>query len=626
MLKPKKVARTFSIGERANDERKRDALNARVFTSAHTAVGVAVQALLSRLQVYLAVEEDDNGKLQRADLWLPISPRQEESARQLVAQARPTAPPDKGAKEAARPQYRNSYHMEEVAIRDGRLMVRCRVAERFVWQVGRGPFAGQWQHDIMLLDATRGLQGLLKSWVPIPWGDVPSALRAGACQQAAQQFNSYLALRAQTGRNSPTVSFPSLAERDPAQRKDSWEKTLGRVVTGTHPFVYARAREMAPEKYQEDDPRGDRKVNIDPDWVEFVASPFPRRQTLNFVKSDDIVVYRCRRDNRLYAALPLFTGVDDASPLGRLRQEQTLFWWQQYVETFEPLPAWTGQKLSRRRPLFLVQLESRNPDWMTQALSGRHGRAVSWSLVTEQAGTRGRRNRRQWKLDIVTFRHIDLVLRPHVLGIHFGVEPILWWCLMDGQRQVLACGSVPHNVILSEGLAQQLRLQEEQGKQRWVGDRRSRKELKRRTDEIARSIVELAAEHDANLALEQIEWVDKRFGSPEANRRHSMWNFSQLLDRITAKGLERCVGEQPEPVVTVCTVKDYILRYTCPGCGACRKAKEPVDQATTWREGNELRCRQCGYHGVVPDDHQAKLVGQLGVDALQRRQRAIEDH
>ncbi len=522
------VNRTLSIGLETDQGSQPASLVYRVLREAVTAVSIAVQRLLQQLSVTMRVQRDDTDALAAVDLFLPLTTEMEVRARSLIAKPRGVAKTDRGPKEAARPQYRNSYRMEEIINSDGVLHVRCRVAEAFTWQALGGAHKGQYQRAVDKIDSTIGLQGLLKSWVTIPWGAVPSSLRAGACQQAAQQFNSHVGLLA----SGLKASFPSLLDRDPVERERVWREALKRLVRGTHAFEYAKAREAHPGKYAPGDSRGDRLVNVDTDWLEFVFSPFPTRQALNLVKNDDVVIYTHEATGRLYAALPLFTGVDAESALGQLSCAEEVRWWRPVASQFTALPAWNGATLSPRRNLLVVPVQTRDPLRLTTMLSSQaaehsDGRRMNWSLITEGHGTRDRnRNQRQWTLHLATSRQVVPVIRPNVLGIHFGMEPILWWVVLDRSGSVLDQGVLQDNEILTTGLAKQLHLYEEQGKQRWVGRKRFAGELKRRTHDVACRIISLAVQFDANLSIESINWVDKQRGGALANRRHSLWNFS----------------------------------------------------------------------------------------------------
>lgn len=638
-VKPVVNMRTFNVGIRANEDRARDRLVAQVLTAAVTAAGEATRRLLELLWAREAIDRNRNGELQSVDLYLPLrSAERRARAEQLVAQARGVAPLEKGAEIAAKPQYKNSYRMEEILEREGQTVVRCRLAERYWWVAEGGAQKGQRMSRVDKINAKVGLQGLLKTWMSIDLSSVPTPLQAGVCQQAAQQFNSHIGLLAQDRKSS----FPSLLHRDPAERERQWRMSLSRLATSTHSLERQSAREVNPAKYSLDDPRGDRLVIVDPDWRIFAGSPRPERQPLLFVKQADVVVYWCRLDRRLYAAVPVFAGVGLHSSLAHLAERREMQWWKRVVqeqakerkrrpaarirEAFVPLGLWRGKRLSARRKVLLVHLETRDTRHIMKMLSGRGGRQINWCQISEKRGTRGRRrNRQQWVLHLATSREVMPRVRPNVLGVHFGTEPVLWWALMNAAGELLDEGSIEENEILTEGLRRQLRLQDEQGKQCWIGDKRFAKDLRRRTDEVAKQIVQLAVERDANLVLENIKWVEKRRGGPDLNRRHSMWNFSQLPHRVIWLGLERQLNRRSDPVVTVCKVSDFKLSHTCPSCGACRQSKQKPNKATTWRKGNVLHCRKCGYEGPVPDKSQAELLIRQGVVAAKKLRARLEE-
>ncbi len=617
-----------------------------------TAVGVAVQRALRLLEGYLTVERETDGRVRCADLVFPLSPRDIDRAKRNVAKPKAVAPAGTGPKALAQPGYRNSYRIEEIIARDGSSHARARIAEAFTWQASRGAAQGRWLRELDMIDAKIGLQQLIAGWIRPPLGDVPMRLRAGVCQQAAQQLLSHLGLL--NSRTASTVSFPSLDERHPDLRRQGWQNALAAVAGGLSPFPYMRARELDPSQYAPHDPRGDRLINLDPDWVAFVRTPDPTPLPLNFVGSNDVIVYERswheRRRNRaeeshhrLYVALPLFDDVDPSSPLGQLADHPKLSWWRNRLREFHPLPPWAGRELDATDPVLLVPLEYdpgrrlppeqrvhgqplRRPSRFQSAFSGFGDRRVNWSLLVQRQRRRGKpRAQTEWEIHFATSRVVSPSLRPNVLGVHFGVEPIIWWALVDQSGTILKEDHVAGNAILEEGLRQKLRLEQNyQGQLRWVGERRYSSELKRRTTEVASTIVALAAGNDANLALEDIRWVDKRTGGPDANRRFSLWNYGKLRDRISWQGLERQVGAdpdslRPDPVVTLRLVSDFILRHTCPSCGACRQAGETKGQAKTEREGDNLNCRSCSTVGPVSDDHQARLVARLGAERLRQR-------
>lgn len=595
-----------------------------------TVFGVAVQHVLGQLQELLQVtpESPEDAMLELANLYIPIISDQERT--QALARIRgvnrdgtlkqhPAVVEHPTSAAQARPWYANSYHMVELTGFHGRECVRCEAARRFFWRPNRGPLKDKLLSDVAMIDPTQGLQGLLKSWLKPDLSHIPSPLRAGVCQQAAQQLNSYLGLRAIGAANT---QYPSLLQRDPYLRSAQWRSHLERLLSSTHLLQQVSLRELDPDKYTEEDEKGDRLVLVDEDWRGFIRSPFPKRFPLNFVKSTDVVLYCYQPQDRLFAALPIFRGVPERSVLGRIAQHDELFWWHSQVERFAPLPFWAGRILVPNRDTLLMPISYHRRRSQRRAhherfrrfFTGIGDRRVCWSLVVERPVRRGGHTSMQRGLQMPTVREVAPNVRPHVLGIHFGTEPIAWWHLLDGRGHTVSTGRREGNEILNEALRKSLRLREEQKELRWVGGRKFEAELRRRTVDIARQIVQLAEECNANMALEVISWVRKSGGNPEINRRFSLWNYSQLLKRIRWQG-----HEWAEPVETIAEVSDYILRYTCPSCGACRKAKQKQEDADTWREADVLHCRKCGYEGMVPDDLQARLVAQHGLERLRAR-------
>lgn len=651
--KPQSVFRTFYAKLHVAGEGETLRQVRAVVTAVITAVGVAVQRTLKRLEERLVIACEPEGTIQSGDLFLPLLPDDEPRVAKLLAKPRGVPPDHASAKELARPRYCNSYHAEEVVEWQGQRCIRFRIAEPFTWQVS-SESKPRAIRELELINATIGMQQLIQSWLRPDLREVPCRLRPGVCQQVAQQLLSHLGLL--DSQTAETTSFPSCEERDPRRRLTIWNSALERVVQGAHPFLYQAARDLHLGRYAADDPRGDRLVNMDPDWVEFVRSPHPLPLPLNFVGSNDVVVYERRwcppgrrgrqcEGRRLYAALPVFEGVDPTSTLGQLSATPNLNWWRERCDEFTPLPVWHGQALMSDDPMLVVPLQydpdrralneqramghtARRPSRFQTAFLGLGGRRVNWSLLVQRMRRRGeRRAQPEWELHFATSRQVQPQLRPNVLGIHFGVNPILWWVLVTADGTLVQSGKLAGNEILDEGLRQKLRLEEGfQGKLRWVGERRYGADLRRRTAEVARQLVGLAAQTNANLALEEITWVDKRSGDSEANRRFSLWNYAALGDRIAWQGMERQVADdgelqRPDPVSVVARVSDYLLRFTCPQCGACRKAGEAKGSATTRREGDVLMCSRCEFRGVIPDDHQASLVATIGANRLRQRLR-----
>lgn len=637
-LKTRVVVRSFYAKFHTGGAGSVHALEREAIRTAVTAVGEAVRSILALLQEFSVVEKGEIGVL-NSDLVIPATEEMFRRAQALLLQPKYVPKPDSGPKTLAKPGYRNAYRLEDSFLRGGVRYLRFRIAERFSWIANRGSQAGKSFADLDCISA-KFFQQVIMSWLKPPaLANVPSALRAGACQQAAQQFLSNLGLLNET--SIPSTSFPSLEERDPDLRLTTWRAALAEVARRTDPFDYKPAREVDP-RFAPDDPRGERPVNVDLDWRVAVVSPIPRSLPLNFVGSDDVVLYRRRwveerRDdrggpkglNRIYAALPIFVGLAEEAPLAKLGQNPLLSWWRSRVNEFEPLPAWSGRRLKPKASVLVVALEYdpelrplkedreqgvtvRRPSRFISAFFGENGRKVNWSLVKAFRSRYSERHAEctEAELHFATSREVAPVLTDRVLGIHFHPEPVVSWVLADRAGNVLEEGTLQGNEILSAAIAEKLRLEEMQGELRWVGAQKFGEELERRTYAVAHNILGLLRAKGANLAMEEIVWVEKRRGGKNANLRFTLWNYSRLGTILEWLAAER------ESLATVAHVSDYVLRYTCPKCSACRKAKQSEEAADTLRKGEALSCRKCGFEGAVPHDHQARLVARLGAERL----------
>lgn len=595
---------------------------AKAFEEAITSVSVGIYSLLTIIQKCLALSQDDDG-LVCADLVLTCLPKDTERAKGNIAKVVPEPRPNrKGeitARTLAEPRYSNSYRLIEIFSDNGLDKIRFRLAERFQYEDARG----NKRQAITRLPA-QILQGMLRSWLKVDLSSVPKDLRDGVYQKAAEQLNSFIELVAG---QEQAPSFPSLLERNPTLRLESWKESLGRIAGNRQGFEYKSQRELNPSKFSSGDARGNRMVNVDPDWVNFSRSPFPRRFPGNFVRSDAVRVFWRRwaeratrgelQKERLYACIPLFAGVASDSSLGRLAEEEKLFWWQKHRDEFEALPAFGKVSLPKGNTAVLVPLEYYNPrsgrEPILESVLSDPRREVCWSLLVERPTLHrqrhGKKRRlydhgREWYLDFATATKVlETPKRPNVLGIHFQPEPMISWALAGPDRSILDRGQIPGNPVLSEALAKKLRLEEDQKGYRWVGDKKFRKQLKQRTYEVARSILDLAVQKNASLAIENISWVDKRSGNASENSRFSLWNFSDLAGLLKWLSMER-----PEYRIPVAEVSDYILHLTCPSCSACRKSGQLKGKADTWLEAGVLHCRKCGFEGKRTPSEMAEFV------------------
>lgn len=610
-----------------------------------TLVSSAVQSILLQLEDSLESDFNSENQLNWVDLFIPCKTRDLKRAFENVAKERRKAPTDKGDKENARPQYKNSYHLEEMIGRGDFNYLRFRIAEAFFWRASRGEVKGKLLRDLNMIDVTQGLQQVIMGWLRPELNHLPLASRAGVCQQAAQQLLSHIGLINKP--IQPKTTFPNLEIRDAAAVEERRLRLLEKLAGRTQPFEYKTARELKPGQYDETDKRGDRLVNVDPDWLAFIGDSEPRPLPVNFVKSSDIVVYRrewpagrqaeelkrnpqrgsqypvnrsraTRQTSRLYAALPLFKNVPPDSTLGRLARQEKLFWWRRHLAEFRVLPAWPDKRLSAKDPMLLVPLQYdppkiNKPSRFESVLSGLNGFEVNWSLLVQK----GYGLKAKWEIhfavsrQVADSRQVLLRRREKILGVHFGADQKIYWALINQTGgDIIQEGNLAMTV-LDEALQAKLKLEEVQDTLAWVGGQRFGAELKRQTYAVAKTIVQLAADLGANLALEEINFVDKKKGGPKANLRFSLWNYSNLARAIEDKGLDH-----NDPVPVAARISDYWLRFTCPVCGAVRKAKEEKGEETTIFQNGFLICRKCNFSGAVSDEAQARLTARLGAKRL----------
>jgi predicted RNA-binding Zn-ribbon protein involved in translation (DUF1610 family) len=580
-----------------------------------TASGQAKQALQALLQTLHHEERDENGNLLSASLLIPITSEKKQQDAQKLLEKPINQILDKGAKEAARPRYSNlSYHFTGFCEHEGQLCIRAETYRRFSW-LGAD---NQTYSDGETLDAKLGLQILLYSWVgfSLDWSAVPTLARAGVCQIAAQDYNSYLELLA----DGKKVSWASLEERDPELRVQTWRRSLLNLLLDLRPLATATLRDLYPADYDEDDPRGDRLVIIDPDFVNVARSPSAKRQAVNFVSSDSLILYYWPRDGRTYLALPAFQGVAATSPLGQIAHQSTPnpFWWHPYATEFLPVPLWPGKKLKAKPTHLLVPVEMRPPRRLQEWLSGKDGRKANWTLITERTGNRERRkNQSRWTLHLCTSREVTVTLRPNYMGVHWGEDGLLYYTVLSPTGSLLHQGTLQGDLALRTGLAEQDKLMVEQAQQLWAW-RTFGEKLERESVLISQNLIRLAAEHDANLSLEKVDWVDKSHGNRFANRRYSMWDYARTRKTIMYCGWERRVNNQDSPIHTVYEPRDFFLRFTCPHCGAIRTKGQTAENANTHYIGEQLHCRKCSFTGVLTGHDKSLLAAKIGLAAGQK--------
>ncbi len=628
----KKVSRTFSARLHVAGTGKLPVIVSSVLENVITACGTGMQEILRLAKLALELVKDDDGVV-RADLVFPCHKDDIYRAKKLLSRKIEVLYVDENlvsARERAMPRYANSYRLVALEDRDETQFLRFRLVERYGWG------EGEKRKSAHVALSAKFLQQVILSWMKPPLGHLSKVLRPGICQAAGQQILSHIGLVEEGSQTH--VSFPDIGERDPEIRFSNWQERLETVCTGN----------------------GDPKK---------LGSPFPGRMTGTFVQSADVVVYHRvwtdeheKPQERLYVALPVFHGVDPGSPLGKLTREHKLFWWRSRVGEFEELPAWQNAKrtnrLKEKANVLLVPLENDQIGHFKRALSGENGRKIGWSIISERRvvrpDRRGQKSRWQasrlsetnmpqtanwrvrhgkvlhkttdvlmqptaeWHIHFATAREVEVSERPNVLGVHFGQDKA-FWVLAEQSGNILEEGVLAHT-ILSVAEVATVDLFAERQAGRSIAGRSYRAEIKRRTEEVVRKILAFAHDNNAALALEDVSWVKKRSGTPMENIRATLWNYSRLAKMLEWMGLEwtDSVGTD-SPVPIVARVGDYLLRFTCPSCGTCRKAGTAGTDQMTWREDETLHCRACNFAGSVPDDAQARLVASEGWKRVKAR-------
>lgn len=396
-------------------------------------------------------------------------------------------------------------------------------------------------------------QFFLKVLPPAVVESVAGPLRPGLTQEIGQQLCSHLMLA-----DSGTVrlaAYPTAEARDPEKRRRAWEAALGRVCRRATPFPYQRARDLRPGKYREEDPRGDRLVNADPDWHTVVATPEARRTPLLYVTGRSVRLYRRvwrRRGKRpgdpdrtsraTFAAIPVDAAfLESLEPAARTAAH----WWRKpaVLSTFAPLIA-SHAPLRETDAVLVVPLAYGRKRTERRVLAALTRLLIQWSRVVHRTYRRGE-PREKWFLQLTIGYAAPRPFPTRVLGVHWGLDNVYCWALMEDRGPgadpaLLEEGRVDGNPVLAQGLAEKEALEWDQAKGRWVGGSVYGPALASVTHVFTDQILTLARTQGigglaAGIGAENIRWVPKGQGPPGANRRFSAWNYGQLRKALEYK-------------------------------------------------------------------------------------------
>jgi len=501
---------------------------------------------------------------------------------------------------------------------------------------------GKRHHALSVIQSTTGLQQLIATYLqPAFLMALPRALRAGVAQEAAQQTTSYLGQLDSTKVKGETA-FPTVEDRDPERRKTAYDAALEELIADVRPFNHCRARDKDPGKYQADDPRGDRLIVDDERWFAVTTSPDPHPIPLFFVQGDSVRVeltelgfavgvskknrHRGRLEPservladrpekvrakgetraRLFSALLSVLDTDDEE-IARILQERD----QRKQEN----PNSRGRNMAgEKQPLPLVgPAKNRETDLRLpmsfdrgrfERLLSRSDLQVAWARLVHKRG--------DWFLQL-TLRvpYSKPIGLRRVLGVSFGLDAIISWTLLDDEGKEMEAGALAPNPQIKAFLERKLNLEWDQQKGRWVGGKSFDRELESIAHRVANQAVELARAHGARLCVHDIQWVQKSSPDSKLNVLFTAWNYGQMRRYLEYKAPLAGLGI---PLFT----GDYIVRMTCPKCGAVRGAKEKPEMAATWRTNGVLHCRKCGFAGELTGAQNARRVVEHGLSIARK--------
>ncbi|MBI3255591.1 MAG: hypothetical protein HYZ63_01320 [Candidatus Andersenbacteria bacterium] len=384
------------------------------------------------------------------------------------------------------------------------------------------------------------------------WNVLGSLWQKGVGQEVAQQLVSHLRLYDESGVEA--AQFPSIAQRDPHQRRKDWEAALDAFSRKCMPCAYQPARELNPRKYKADDPRGDRLVNADPLWHAVLASPDARLLPLLLPDGKRAKLYYLdlpgrrrgkaqerRQWHQLCLAVPVTREFVTTLPP---ETQRAVRWWSkpQILARLRPLRPSDGS-LKASMCLLVLPLSYGRKRFERQTLPLLAKSSPQWlRLVKRTHRHSGQCDR--W-FSQLTIGYTTIERKPErVLGVHFTINNLYYWSLCErreGKVAVVERGCVLGNQILAASLAEKDELEGEQKVGRGVAGRRyANKRLKPATHAVVDGIISLifakcAGGQIPGLAVEDVLFVQKRGGQPQTNLLHSHWNYGKLATVLEYK-------------------------------------------------------------------------------------------
>lgn len=587
-------------------------------------VGDAMRELLALVQhgLSVAVEADDETKVAAADFTLAVTTEGAARIAKLLAQK-------KFDKDGKPYPFSNAYRFIAIAQTDAGWVATARLALGFWNERMRAGGATIKTHALSIIPATTGFQQLLQTYaLSSALQLVPRELRAGVCQEVAQQVTSYLG-QLESSRVREGTAFPTVEDRDPVRRRAVYVMALKALLNDVRPFNRVSKRELFPGEYAADDAAGDKLVVADERYRAITRSPDPHPIPLLFVKGDAVVMVAgtarfdagiAKRDRhrgnqnersfvrasrpakvqkagstgmeQWYAVLPLFDSNATRAIAAQRNQNSS---GRGLDLHFQAVPLCGGETFKVKPNHMLVPISADRARFGT--IVRRRDLSIAWSrLVRKHDGA--------WYVQL-TLRVAtpSVAATERVLGVSFGLDAVANWVLMDRAGHVVERGTMAPNEQWQVYRERKEGVEQAQRAGKWVGGQRFARELEIITHRLVNHLIELARSRNARLAVEDITYAEKSSPDAAANVRFTAWNYGQLRRMLAYKAPLYALGQ-------VWFVNDFITAFTCPACQAIRKPKQPADRATTWRDNGTVHCRKCGVSTLLTDAHRAETVAR----------------
>lgn len=491
----------------------------------------------------LEVETAEDGSLIHANLVLPIAAYQHAQVEKLLAQ--------KKFDKAGNPlRFTNSYRFVSTTADE--------TGSTFTATVSLAETLPGKHRPILSMIPGTFVQGLLMSYVKLPGlENVHPKLRAGICQEVAQQLTSYLGQLA-SSRVRGEVSFPTVETRNPEERLRDYRAALDFLIRDLRPL----------ERKTEDDNRGGKRAIItDERWLALVKAVDAKPLTLFFVNGMSVRIFRGtaqlstnqphnvhhgakRRPatyrpwetpsstylagkthallTQYYATIPLASSDPKITEAFSYRNSGN---GRELDLAFTPIPLHQDKLTKKQSQIneddLLIPL-SFNRDRLGRILES-HRFEIAWSRLVRKS--------EEWYLQLtLRVRQPKVSPTSRILAVSLGLDTMATWSIQDLEGQEFESGNLGPNTQILQFIKEKRRLEWDQKKGRWIGGRRFRKQLEQTSHRGANQLLAFAQAKQATLVVEDIGWVKKSGPDSAANMRFTAWNYGQLRRILEYKG------------------------------------------------------------------------------------------